>query len=359
MYPRTRYLEWALQHGGSCTYDLGASGSKSACSLLDTSRVDLHDVGGWENLRTAIANANDVPRTHAVAALGTAHAVWLAYAALVSPGDEILIEAPAYEPLVGAAQGIGASIERYDRPKNKGFQFDPEIAARAIGPKTKAVVVSNLHNPSGARASHEALKIVAEAAARVGAHVIVDEVYAPFDELCDAEGVWRKTSMRIADNVVAVSSLTKCYGLGPHRVGWVLAPADIARRVEAVMLATCAMLPISHANLACAAFSALPTLAKQATRSLAEKRARVSAWVASRSDLSWHAPEAGLFGFVSLEKKAADVRGAIERGMREEDVMVVPGEFFDMPNGFRLAWSLDASLVDEALVRLGRVIDSM
>lgn len=359
MYPRSRYLEWAIKHGGSCKYDLGSSGTRTACSFVDARHVDLHDVGGWENLRTAIANANDVPRAHVVAALGTAHAVWLAYAALVSPGDEILIESPAYEPLVGAAQGIGAVVRRYDRPQNTGFQLDPASVAAAVTPKTKAVVVSNLHNPTGARASHEALTLVAEAAAKVGAHVIVDEVYASFDELCEPDGVWRKTAMRVADNVLAVSSLTKCYGLGPHRIGWVLAPVDIVRRIEDVMLSTCAMLPVSHANLALAAFKALPALAERAKETLAEKRDRVATWVASRPDLSWHAPQAGLFGFVSLNKKSPNVRAAIERGMREEDVMVVPGEFFDMPDGFRLAWSLDASLVDEALVRLGRVVDTM
>ena len=359
MYPRSRYLEWAIAHGGTCKYDLATSGTRSACSLVDTRHVDLHDIGGWENLRTAIANANDVPREHVAPALGTAHAVWLAYAALVSPGDAILIESPAYEPLIGAAAGIGAVIHRYDRPQNKGFQLDPDIVASRLTPKTKLVVVSNLHNPSGARASHDALVAIAEAAAKIGANVLVDEVYASFDDLCEADGVWRKTSMRVADNVVAVSSLTKCYGLGPHRIGWVLAPVDVVQRIEAVMLSTCAMLPVSHANLACAAFKVLPALAERAKETLAEKRARAAAWVASRADLSWHAPEAGLFGFVSLKKKSPDVRAAIERGMREEHVMVVPGEFFDMPNGFRLAWSLDATLIDEALVRLGRVVDTM
>ena len=359
MYPRSRYLEWAIQHGGTCKYDLATSGSRSACSLVDTRHVDLHDMGGWENLKTAIANANDVPRTHVAPALGTAHAVWLAYAALVSPGEEILIESPAYEPLVGAAVGLGAVVRRYDRLQNAGFQLDPDRIAAAITPKTRAVVVSNLHNPTGARASHEALVAIADAAAKVNAHVIVDEVYASFDELCEADGVWRKTSMRLADNVVAVSSLTKCYGLGPHRIGWVLAPVDVVKHIEAVMLSTCAMLPLSHANLACAAFKVLPALADRAKETLAEKRARVTAWVASRTDLAWHPPSAGLFGFVTLKRASSNVRAAIERGMRDEDVMVVPGEFFDMPNGFRLAWSLDASLIDEALVRLGRVIDKM
>lgn len=185
MYPRTRYLEWAIEHGGTCKFDLATSGINpvSGCALLDAHVADLHDPAGREKVRTAIANANDVPRTHVVAALGTAHAVWLAYAALVSPGEEIVIESPTYEPLVGAAQGIGAVMRRFDRPENTGFALDPERAIAAMTPKTKAIIVSNLHNPSGARATHETLKTIAEAAAKIGAYLIVDEVYAPFDEL--------------------------------------------------------------------------------------------------------------------------------------------------------------------------------
>ncbi|MEO8874726.1 MAG: hypothetical protein ABI461_03985, partial [Polyangiaceae bacterium] len=83
-----------------------------------------------------------------------------------------------------------------------------------------------------------------------------------------------------------------------------------------------------------------------------------AAWVASRSDLEWTAPTSGLFGFVHV-KKSGNIREAVERGMRELDVAVVPGEFFELPNGFRLAWSIDESLLAEAHERLGRVIDSI
>lgn len=361
MYPRTRYLEWAIANGGSCKFDLATSGISPAAARanVDVAAARIDDPNGWENLRTTIARANGFASRNAVAALGTSHAVWLAYASTLSPGDEILIESPAYEPLVNAALGIGANVKRFDRPQNTGFQLDPEIVRAALSPRTKVVVVSNLHNPSGARTSNETLAAVASIAAKSGATLIVDEVYAPFDELCDRDGIWRGSAVRLGENVVAVSSLTKCYGLGPHRIGWLLGPPEVIANAEAVLLATCGSLPLAHANLALRAFEALPTLAEHSRRTLAEKRARVSSWVTSRSDLEWHAPTSGLFGFVTVKRRPSNVRAVIERGMRERDVMVVPGEFFELPHGFRIAWSLDASLLDEGLERLGHVVDQM
>ncbi|MEO7112136.1 MAG: pyridoxal phosphate-dependent aminotransferase, partial [Polyangiaceae bacterium] len=247
MYPPTKYLEWAIKYGGSCRFDLATSGIQSGCELLNDDSISLHDLGGWKKARTAIARANDVPESEALMTLGTAHAVWLAYASLLSPGDEILIEQPSYEPLVNAALGMGLKIKRFDRPESKGFALDPEAVARAITESTKAVIVSNLHNPSGARASRDVLLACAKAADRVGAFLIVDEVYAPFDTLCDDSGVWKDSARKIAPNVVALSSLTKCYGLGSHRIGWLLAHPEVIARSEAAILASCGMLPLAHA----------------------------------------------------------------------------------------------------------------
>ncbi len=358
MYPASKYLEWAIKNGGSCKYDLATSGIQNALHLIDDHATALDDFGGWKKVRDVVARANDVPVSETIMTLGTAHAAWLAYASVVSPGDEILIEQPAYEPLLTAALGMGLKIKRFDRPENKGFALDPEIVARGVTDDTKAIVVSNLHNPSGARASNDVLRACAKAADRVGAFLIVDEVYAPFDTLCDDAGIWKDTARKLGANAIALSSLTKCYGLGPHRIGWMLAHPEVIARAESAILSSCGMLPLAHANLAIQAFSKLPALAKRARHRLAEKRSAVSEWIAARSDLEWHAPSSGLFGFVGVKKKT-NVREAIERGMREHDVKVVPAEFFELPHGFRIAWSLDEALMPEALTRLGRVLDSM
>src|SRR5439155_1624570 len=80
---------------------------------------------------------------------GASMANYLALAALVGPGDEVVIERPTYEPLVATASWLGATIKRFDRRREDGFAIDADAVARAVGPRTRAVVVSNLHNPSG------------------------------------------------------------------------------------------------------------------------------------------------------------------------------------------------------------------
>jgi DNA-binding transcriptional MocR family regulator len=109
-----------------------------------------------------------------------------------------------------------------------------------------------------------------------------------------------------------------------------------------------------HAHFALAALERLPALAARARSLLAGKRARVEAWVAQQG-LGWSAPAEGLFGFARVPG-AGDLTSAIEAGAREHEVLVAPGSFFGIPDGFRLAWSSPGATVDEGLTRLASVL---
>jgi hypothetical protein len=352
MFGRTRYLEWAGRQHGKVRFDLASSGMPTL-PLADLGIPDaatLADPEGWSSLRSAIATYNDVPREEAVAALGTTHALWLAYVSLADPGVDVLVEDPAYEPLVRIAEGVGARVVRFPREERDGFAIDPDRVARAMTPRTKVISVTDLHNPSGVRASADSLRAVARMAETRGAFLLVDEVYAPFDDLVDRAGVFRRSSRKLAPNVVAVSSLTKCYGLGPQRAGWLLGPPDVVARAACAITATCGMLPLAHAHLALRAFGAIDRLAERAKGVLSGKRERVAAWANARG-LRWSAPESGLFGLASLPGRG-DLTPQIEAIARERDVLVVPGAFFGMDESFRLAWSAPTGVLDEGLARL-------
>lgn len=358
MFAPTRYLEWARRFYGRVPFDLASSGMTNVALAelgVDWERVD--DPTGWSRFRSAIARYNGVADDESIAALGTAHALWLAYAALTSPGDEILVEQPAYEPLVGIAGGMGLRVRRFERAASEKFAIDPDRVARAMTEATRVVVVTNLHNPSGARADDAALAAIARRLEGRGGHLLVDEVYAPFDALTDESGVFLGSARRLAPNVVTTSSLTKCYGLGNHRFGWVLGPRDVIERAEHAITASCGMLPLAHANIGADAFARVPWLAERARRLLGGKRRRVEAWIARRPELAWSAPACGLFGFATA-KRDGDLTPIIERGVAEHGVLVAAGAFFEMPNGFRLSWSIAEEKLDEALERLGRVLDS-
>jgi hypothetical protein len=356
MFRPTQYLLWARRFLGQARFDLATSGiaAPSPGELGVPSPAELDDSSGWMRLREAIAAHSAVGVTETVATLGTSHALWVAYASLLEPGDEVLVEDPTYEPLLRAAEGVGAHIVRFERARSARFALDPERVERATSPRTRVIAITNLHNPSGARASFDALRAVARVAASRGAFLLVDEVYAAFDSFVDANGIFQGSARKLAPNVVTVSSLTKCYGLGSHRIGWLLGPPDVVHRAEHVLSATCGMLPLSHSQIALRAFARIVDLARRSKSLLADKRLVVDAWAESQR-LDWSAPAEGLFGF-AIVPGAGDLTAAIEAGARDREVLVVPGSFFGVPNGFRLAWSAPRDVLDEGLGRLRDVL---
>jgi aspartate/methionine/tyrosine aminotransferase len=355
-YAPTRYLGWARQFFGKVPYDLASSGAPVVTKSELGAPADLDDLAGIERFAASIARYNDVPRAEAAPALGTSHAIWLAYATHVSPGDDVLVEEPGYEPLVRAAEGVGGHVVRFARSEAEGWALDPDRVARAMTLRTRVVAVSSLHNPTGVRTPDDRLKAVAAVCQARGATLLVDEVYSPLDALTDGSGVFRGSARKLAANVVCAGSLTKCYGLGPHRIGWLLGPADVIARAEDAVTATVGNLPLQHANLGAHALANIETLAARTRALLAGRRARVAAWMATRPDLSWSAPAEGLFG-LATSSRAGELLPILESAARDHGVLVAAGTFFGVPNGFRLSWAtLGDGALDEALTRLGRVL---
>jgi aspartate/methionine/tyrosine aminotransferase len=355
MFRPTRYIEWARRRFGQVRYDLATSGIPTVPAEERPEPLAYLPSGeAWCRARAAIARYNDVPEREALAALGTTHGTWLALATLLSPGDAVLVEEPAYEPLLRTAEGVGAEVTRFTRPAEASFAIDPDRIARAWTERTRAVLVSHLHNPSGQRATNEALSAVAKLAEARGGFVVVDEVYSPFDALTDAAGVFRASARKLAPNVVAVGSLTKCYGLGPERIGWILAPEEVIARAETTMTCSAGALPLSHAQQSEASFTRIPALAARTRAILGTKRERVAAWAAAH-DVEYSAPAEGLFGFVRLPGRG-DLFPMIERAAEERDVLVAAGGFFGVPDGFRIAWSLPEADLDDGLARLSAAL---
>jgi aspartate/methionine/tyrosine aminotransferase len=363
--PAGRYLEWARAHGGRAPFDLSISGMPSPAAddaALGRPATD-DDLDAWPKLIAALAHYLARPEAEIVPALGTAHAVWLACAAALRPGDEALVEAPVYQPLAFACAQVGARVVSFERPA-PSFAVDIDRVLAALGPRTRLVTVSNLHNPTGVRVPDETLADLASALETRGVVLHVDEVYAPFDEVAgdrgialDASGRFARSACRLGHRVIATGSLTKVYGLGPARIGYVAAPTDLAARAHDLLEATVGSLPTRWATFALHGLSRLGGaggLAERSRRLLGTKRARVATWMAAQENLAWTSPPAGLFGFARPGEPVAAIDAWMARALDREGVLVTPGRFFGAPQGFRLAWSIDDAKLDQALERLGR-----
>src|SRR6478735_7045712 len=124
---------------------------------------------GYAPLQQAIAAHHGVDSDCVVESAGTSMANHLAMAAIIDSGDEVLIEHPAYGPILDIAQYLGANVKRFRRVEENGWAIDPHEVRRCITPKTRLIVITNLHNPTSAFTPEPVLHELADLARSVGA----------------------------------------------------------------------------------------------------------------------------------------------------------------------------------------------
>jgi aspartate/methionine/tyrosine aminotransferase len=346
-------MEWAKTRAAA-EFDLAGS-NILACAIDELpgarAAVDLAGANdnGYRPLVDAIGARYGVSPEHVTTASGTSGANFFVLAALLEPGDEVLMERPGYDPLMGAARLLGARTIRFDRRYEDGFALDPDRVRRALTPRTKVIVLTSPHNPTGVPADPAALDAVGAIAERAGAHVVVDEVYK------DATGDRTPPAAARGDVFATTSSLTKSYGLSSLRAGWVIASPALTYRVQRARDVVDGTGSIVAERLATLAFEHLDTLTARARAILTRNRALADAFLQSRTDLEW-APSAGTIVFPRI-RGVADAGPFVDRLMRDRSTALGPGAFFDAPAHFRLGYGGDTEKIRAGLERVGAALD--
>ena len=348
------YMEYAKTRPHA-RFDLAGS-NILACTIDDLpgAREDVSLSGdndtGYAPLVEAIAGRYGSSPSQVTTATGTAGANFFALAALVEPGDDVLIERPGYDPLMGAARLLGARAVRFDRTEASGFALDPERVGAALTPRTRAIVLTHPHNPTGVAADERALVDIAEIARRADARIIVDEVYRDVSPVAGHAFATR-------DNVfVTTNSLTKSYGLSGLRCGWVIASDEISYRVRRVRDVVDGTGAIVAERLATLAFANLDTLAARARNILVRNKTLVDDFLTSRPELRW-APSAGTVVFPRIEG-VDDIGEFADRLLHERETGIVPGRFFDAPAHFRLGFGGDTDRLRSGLEQIAAALDA-
>ena len=323
------------------------------CLPLSLADLDMDGASHprYAPLREGIAERYGVPTEQVVAADGTSMANFLAMAAMIAPGDEVLIEEPTYEPLLGAASFLGAEINRFERKPEDAFRLDPAAVERMLTPKTRLIVITNLHNPSGVLAEEAELRQIGDLAAGVGTRVLVDEVYL------DAAAPPRRSSVHLGAEFVATNSLTKVYGLSGLRCGWILAEPALAERMWRLN----DLFGVNQAHpaerLGCIAFVHLEEITGDNPAMLERNRNLFNAFVRGRDDIDCAPAEHGITAFPRW--RGGDTQRLDDHLREKYDTAVVPGRWFEMPDHFRVGFGMRANEFEEALSRLASALDNL
>jgi aspartate/methionine/tyrosine aminotransferase len=356
------YLEWAKLHSVE-KYNLATSGIQSyPLSGLPLSLADLEINGptvyGYEPLQQRLAQKSGVGPDCVVVSNGTSMSNHLAMAALLEPGDDVLMEFPTYGLLLEVASYLGAKIVRFDRRMENDFAVDVGEIRAKVTAKTRLIVLTNLHNPSGAFIDEGTLRSIGEIAAETGAHVLVDEVY--LDMMADvvAEDVSAppvRSCIHLGSQFVVTTSLTKAYGLSGLRCGWILAEPALAKRIWRLNDLFNATPSHPTELLSVLALDHLGQIRDRARHLLRTNRRALDLFLTDRTDLDVFVPPAGTVVFPRLKTGSVDEFCTMLR--RDYETNVVPGRFFEMPRHFRIGIGGDAEMTSEGLRRLGCALD--
>jgi hypothetical protein len=346
-------MEWA-KTCSSAPFNLATSGLTSVMLAdfpLEVGELEITGGGyGYGPLLERIAKHTGAPVDSIVTAEGTSMANHLAMAALLEPGDEVVLEEPTYGLLLDVLHYLGARVRRIARRFENNFDLSLPEVEQAITPATRLVVLSSLHNPSGALIPLETLRAIGEMAERVSARVLVDEVYLEmlFEDAAPS-------SFSLGETFLVTSSLTKAYGLSGLRCGWILAAPMLARRIWRLNDLFAATPAHPAERMSVMALDHLARFRDRARVLLNTNRPLVSAFLDSRADLECFRPPAGTVFFPRLSRGDPD---AFFKLLREKyETSVVPGAFFEAPRHFRIGIGGETTALRAGLERLGAALD--
>jgi aspartate/methionine/tyrosine aminotransferase len=306
---------------------------------------------GFPALRRAIASFHDVSEESVLVSDGTSLANYTALTALAGPGDRALVETPTYGVLAQIPRFHGAAVDRLSRrPEDRWVPQLDEIRRLldAPGPPVRAMVLTRLHNPSGADLPATFLQALAQLADERDFHVLLDEVYLDF--------VDARAGHAFSARFLSTGSLTKVYGFGGLRVGWVIGDAKALRPLQELSFYLAVNASAPSEALAIRILARRERFLEISRAVAARGRSIVEEWMAARDDVSWVPPAGGLVGFARLHR-VSDTSAFADALLQRSGVSVAAGEHFGQPGWVRIGFGIDEAKLREGLRRLGAALD--
>jgi aspartate/methionine/tyrosine aminotransferase len=315
---------------------------------------------GYAPLKEAIATRYRVglDRLFTVSG-GTTFANWVACAAALTgaPRDsEVIIERPTYEPLLRIPQSLGFRVRRLERRADDDFGIDLDAFAKLVNRKTRLAVVTNLHNPSGARLDRKTIAAMAGILAQKGAFLLVDEVY--LECLFGASRTSTSSCVHAGANVITTNSLTKAYGLDGLRAGWILGPAELIERAIRVhnIVANNGVAP--GERMALAAFRHIRDINRRSHDLLEPNLDRVRRFLEREPRLQAHMPEGGNVLFPRVVPKI-DPDALVDHLSTRYSTQIVPGRFFEAPRHIRISFGIRPTRLARGLRNISHALDDL
>lgn len=328
---------------------------REAFSAKLTSRYISVFSDGNRYVANAICARYGVRPDSVIMTTGVTSVLAMTIKALAKPGDRVLIEQPGFDLLGSIAREAGAVVDSLARPAPR-FLVDQGELETKLTPNTRVVVVTNLHNPSGAYLTNDDIKALAATTARFGAVLLVDEVYADF-----ARPAYGAPAGTLGPNIISANSLTKVFGLHALKCGWMVGPSQLLNRIQSFSSdGDVGISKLSHA-VAAHVLESADDFDKRWRDILNANRPVLQRHVEGmRADglLEGEIPEFGCMYFPKVVG-AFDTLTLSRTLWERFGILVAPGEYFGMPGHIRIGFGEDTKGLDDGLALLARALKAL
>ena len=283
---------------------------------------------------------------------GCIEANFAAFASLVQPGDHIIVEHPNYQQLYEVPRALGGRVKLLRLEYENNYKLNVNKLNDMITPKTKLIVISHPHNPTGSIITLETLKSIIEIVEDNDIYLLSDEIYR---ELSFTHKPLPPAAT-LSDHAISNSSMSKLHGLPGLRVGWMVADKaiiDIAKEIRSYTTICDSTLSEHLSKLALKRKEELVTRAEQIAKINLEVMRK---WVGTREDVDWVQPEGSLVTFPRFHRNVTSTE-VCKLLAENYKIFVAPGKCFDVENHFRIGFGWSTDELREGLEFVGRALD--
>jgi aspartate/methionine/tyrosine aminotransferase len=282
---------------------------------------------------------------------GTSEANYLVALSQLGPGQVFAMELPNYMQMPGVARSLGARVQTFRLRQETGWEPDWDEFERAVSADSKLLYISNPNNPTGAVLSDAAMRRIADRCDRTGTWLLSDEVYLG----AEIDRPRTKSFWGMSDRVIVTSGLSKAYGIPGVRIGWIVAPEELASQCWT-----------QHDYLTIGPNKMSDRIARvaveQSNRERCYARTReilahnlpiARDWIAGFGGrVTWQQPQAGAIALIKYDSAVTSIELA-ERIRTRQSTLVVPGSHVGLEGHLRIWLGGREEFLREGLRRIG------
>ncbi|MFS1018272.1 pyridoxal phosphate-dependent aminotransferase [Enterococcus casseliflavus] len=283
--------------------------------------------------------------------VGALHGMYLALAAIIDPGDEVIIHEPYFSPYKQQVELVGGVPVFIPTFEKDGFQIDVEVLKSAITEKTRAIIINSPNNPTGAVFSPETFEKIAAVAIEHDLLILSDEVYEAF---C-FDDTFVPMAAFAPENTITFSSFSKAFAMTGWRIGYMIAPESINLTAKLINEAIAYSAPTPSQRAGIYALNHYDTLVPQVVAVFKERLTYIEQRVAEIPFLSLSPVKGSMYAFINIEQTGLDSVSFVEKLLKETSVLMIPGKAFGETTGdgyVRLAATQSLDLLKEAFDRI-------